>query len=217
MNTPLLLTALATGLAGSAHCVAMCGGISASLGLGSQHKHHLLTYHAGRLLSYTALGLVFGCLLPLLSVRPHNPAWGMVLRLAAATVMLLTGLQIAFGVNLLRRLEHYGARLWRPLASLVQSLLPVRSSSDALLLGILWGLLPCGLIYNALGLALVSGNPLLAALTMLTFGLGTLPAMLLIGAFTGTLLKALTQDSSRLILGGLIIASAIWTALPFLH
>ena len=52
---------------------------------------------------------------------------------------------------------------------------------------------------------------------MLTFGLGTLPAMLLIGAFTGTLLKALTQDSSRLILGGLIIASAIWTALPFLH
>ena len=63
MNGAVLLTALATGLAGSAHCVAMCGGISASLGLGSTRKRYLLVYHGGRLLSYSTLGLIFGCLL----------------------------------------------------------------------------------------------------------------------------------------------------------
>lgn len=217
MSGTLLLTALATGIAGSAHCVAMCGGISASLGLGSLHRRHLLTYHGGRLLSYVTLGLTFGCLLPLLGVRPHNPAWGAALRLATAVIMLMTGLQIILGRNLLRRLEHYGMRLWRPLASFVQNLLPVRSTSDALLLGFFWGLLPCGLIYNVLGLALVSGNPLHAAFTMLTFGFGTLPAMLLIGTFSGTLLKTLAHASSRLLLGGLIIAAAVWTALPQWH
>lgn len=76
MNGAVLLTALATGLAGSAHCVAMCGGISASLGLGSTRKRYLLVYHGGRLLSYSTLGLIFGCLLPLFGFRPHNPAWG---------------------------------------------------------------------------------------------------------------------------------------------
>ena len=176
MNGAVLLTALATGLAGSAHCVAMCGGISASLGLGSTRKRYLLVYHGGRLLSYSTLGLIFGCLLPLFGFRPHNPAWGATLRIVAALAMLLVGVQIILGVNWLRHLERYGIKLWQPLAGFVQTLLPVRSASDALLLGFLWGLLPCGLIYSALGLALVSGNPLTAALVMLAFGLGTLPA-----------------------------------------
>ena len=216
MNGAVLLTALATGLAGSAHCVAMCGGISASLGLGSTRKRYLLVYHGGRLLSYSTLGLIFGCLLPLFGLRPHHPAWGAALRIVAALAMLLVGVQIILGVNWLRRLERYGIKLWQPLAGFVQTLLPVRSASDALLLGFLWGLLPCGLIYSALGLALVSGNPLAAALVMLTFGLGTLPAMLLLGVFSGTLLQALTRDGSRLLLGSLVIAAALWTVWPFL-
>ena len=215
MNSAVILTAFATGLAGSAHCIGMCGGISVSLGLGSMKKRLLPVYHLGRLASYTTLGLVFGSLLPLIGVRAYNAIWGASLRIAAALMMLAIGLQIALGVNLLRRLERHGARLWRPLAGFVQSLLPVRTGSDALLLGFLWGLLPCGLIYSALGLAVVSGNPLQAGLVMLAFGTGTLPAMLLLGVFSGTLVQALTRDSSRFMLGAIVITSALWTLWPF--
>ena len=217
MSAATLLTAFATGLAGSAHCVAMCGGISISLGLGSMKKRLLPVYHGGRLASYATLGLVFGCLLPLIGVRDYSPAWAMALRLAAALVMFAIGLQIALGINLLRRLERYGSRLWQPLAGFVQSLLPVRTGSDALLLGFLWGLLPCGLIYNALALAVVSGNPLHAALVMLAFGAGTLPAMLLLGVFSGTLVQSFTRDSSRIFLGTLVMATALWTLLPLVR
>ena len=104
-----------------------------------------------------------------------------------------------------------------PLSGFVQSLLPVRTGSDALLLGFLWGLLPCGLIYSALALAVVSGNPLHAALVMLAFGAGTLPAMLLLGVFSGTLVQSLTRDSSRIVLGALVMATALWTLLPLVR
>ena len=215
MNSAVIFTAFATGLAGSAHCIGMCGGISVSLGLGSMKKRLLPVYHLGRLASYTTLGLVFGSLLPLIGVRAYNAIWGASLRIAAALIMLSIGLQIIFGVNFLRYLERYGSRLWRPLAGLVQSLLPVQTGSDALLLGFLWGLLPCGLIYSALALAVVSGNPLQAGLAMLAFGAGTLPAMLLLGVFSGTLVQVLTRDSSRFFLGAIVIASALWTLWPF--
>ena len=214
MNSAVIFTAFATGLAGSAHCIGMCGGISVSLGLGSMKKRLLPVYHLGRLASYTTLGLVFGSLLPLIGVRAYNAIWGASLRIAAALIMLAIGLQIIFGVNFLRYLERYGSRLWRPLAGLVQSLLPVQTGSDALLLGFLWGLLPCGLIYSALALAVVSGNPLQAGLAMLAFGVGTLPAMLLLGVFSGTLVQALTRDSSRFMLGAIVITSALWTLWP---
>lgn len=217
MSAATLLTAFATGLAGSAHCVAMCGGISISLGLGSMKKRLLPVYHGGRLASYATLGLVFGCLLPLIGVRDYSPVWAMALRLAAVLVMFAIGLQIALGINLLRRLERYGSRLWQPLAGFVQTLLPVRTGSDALLLGFLWGLLPCGLIYSALALAVVSGNPLHAALVMLAFGAGTLPAMLLLGVFSGTLVQSFTRDSSRIFLGTLVMATALWTLLPLVR
>ena len=71
------------------------------------------------------------------------------------------------------------------------------------------------MIYSALGLAVVSGNPLQAGLVMLAFGTGTLPAMLLLGVFSGTLVQALTRDSSRVILGTIVIATALWTLWPF--
>ena len=217
MNSAVILTAFATGLAGSAHCIGMCGGISVSLGLGSMKKRLLPVYHLGRLASYTTLGLVFGSLLPLIGVRAYNAAWGASLRIAAALIMLAIGLQIALGINLLRRLERYGSRLWQPLSRFVQTLLPVRTGSDAFLLGFLWGLLPCGLIYSALALAVVSGNPLHAALVMLAFGAGTLPAMLLLGVFSGTLVQSLTRDSSRIVLGALVMATALWTLLPLVR
>lgn len=207
MNTTLLLTALVTGLAGSAHCLGMCGGIGASLGLSG--KRHLPAYHAGRLLSYTLLGFVFGLLLPSLGLNASS-RWP---RILAAVIMFFTGLCLLFQWQPTRALERYAHRLWKPVATLTRHFIPARSHSDAFLLGLLWGLLPCGLIYNALALALSSAHPLSAAAVMFAFGLGTLPAMLALGFFSG--IAAPWLRTSRIWLGFFIILCALWTLSPF--
>lgn len=208
MNTALLLTALATGLAGSAHCIAMCGGIGASLGFAG--KRHLPAYHIGRLASYALLGFAFGLILPALGLGTHS-LWP---RVFAAIIMIATGLCLLFAFHPARYLEKHGQRLWRPVAALTRHFLPVRSTSDALLLGLLWGFLPCGLIYNALALAISSAHPLAAALVMLAFGLGTLPAMLALG-YAGNSL-ALLLKRSRKALACVIITGGLWTLQPLL-
>lgn len=208
MNTPLLLSAFATGLAGSAHCIGMCGGIGVSLGFSG--KRHLPAYHAGRLLSYALLGFIMGIWLPALGLRPDS-LWP---RLLAALFMTVTGLCLLFDVQPARFLERYAHALWKPVANLTRHFIPARTASDALILGLLWGFLPCGLIYNALALAASSAHPPAAALTMLAFGLGTLPAMLALGMFGGTLAPYLRH--SRYLPAAVILACAVWTAYPFL-
>lgn len=208
----LLLTALATGLAGSAHCIGMCGGIGASLGLGHRQRSLLIYHHLGRILSYTLLGLILGLILPLLGLRPALPQHALILRYLAAAIIIATGLCLIFNLQPLRRLEKYAYRLWRPIAALTRHFIPARVASDAFILGLLWGLLPCGLIYSALALALSTAQPFAAALVMLSFGIGTLPAMLALGYFSGVFATFLRPK----ILGFLIICSGFWALSPFL-
>lgn len=209
--TTLLLSALATGLAGSAHCIGMCGGIGATLGLNAKRKRYVPSYHLGRLLSYAMLGLFLGAILPLLGINPSQPDWGIYLRLLTAILIIAIGIQIFFDINLMRKLEQYGLFLWQPISKLVQHFLPARTHIDALILGLLWGLLPCGLIYAALGLAISSANPFTALFIMIVFGIGTLPSMLSVTLFSGTVVKTLTQNSSKKILGILVIAMGAWS------
>lgn len=210
-HSALLLTALATGLAGSAHCLSMCGSINATLSLNTQHKRHLPSYHLGRLLSYTLLGSLLGLILPFLGLTLHQPKTAHLIRQLTSLLIIATGLYLLFDLTLIRRLERYGLILWKPLARLTQSLLPIQSHSDALLIGLLWGLLPCGLIYTALALAISSANPLIAALIMLSFGIGTLPAMLSISLFSGIILRTLAHSYGKKTLGLFIIALGSWT------
>lgn len=144
----LLLSAFAIGIAGSAHCVSMCGGIGASLGLNTGKKRFLLTYHAGRLLSYVCLGILFGVLLPLLGIVPQQAMFAAPLRIFTALIMIAIGIQIATGKNFARHLEKYGFHLWQPIARFAQSLLPLQSQRCVYLryfLGIvaLWADLLC--------------------------------------------------------------------------
>lgn len=205
--TTLLLGALATGLAGSAHCIGMCGGIGASLGLSG--KRHLPAYHGGRLLSYSLLGFIFGLLLPTVGMHADS-RWP---RILAAVFLLITGISLLRQWQPTRFLERHARRWWKPVAALTRHFIPARSHSDAFILGLLWGLLPCGLIYNALALALSAAHPLAAAAVMLAFGLGTLPAMLALGIFGG--IAAPWLRASRIWLGLFIILCALWTLSPF--
>src|SRR5699024_9628009 len=147
--------ALIAGLFSSAHCFGMCGGIAAALGSGNPAARHSpvrglgyqLLFNGGRILSYAIAGTIAGGASFLLSSLIDIPAWTVFLRVATGLVMVAIGLQLAINWRGLRHIEILGGKLWRRLSPLLGSLLPVRTPGAALGVGMLWGWLPCGLVY----------------------------------------------------------------------
>jgi len=215
---PLLAAAATLGLAGSVHCLGMCGGIAAAAGArlgdagGSAAIPRGIAFNAGRLLSYAALGGLVGALagaaIGQFPVRPLVIA----LRILAALLMLAMGLSLLSGRDLLS-LERLGGRLWarlRPLAGRALGLPgPLRFGA----LGLLWGFLPCGLVYSALALAAVAGSGLAGASTMVAFGAGTLPSMLAVTLAGTAITRRFAGTRTRTAAGILMILFAVWTAL----
>lgn len=179
---PTLFAALLLGLAASGHCVLMCGGISAALGLATAKDAHgrtrrslLLGYQFGRVFSYVLAGLLFGGLFGGLIAVLDVEAVRRGLRIIGGIVLLLAA-AIAFG--LLRDTGFgLGNRLWSKLAPLGRRLLPVATLPRAFAFGMVWGWMPCGFVYTVLLIATMALDPLAAAATMAAFGLGTVPAM----------------------------------------
>lgn len=215
MNDGLfLLTALSAGFFGSPHCFGMCGGIISALGFAvrndspSKRLAFQLLYHTGRLGSYTFLGLMTG----LLGQAVLSPLAGSIWPYAAGSLMMfLVGLYLTGWWRGLDRLEKFGARLWQWMGPLRQRFMPVTSPGRALTAGLLWGFLPCGLVYSALAMAVSRGSASVSALAMLAFGLGTLPMMLMTGAAAQQLKQKLNEQGWRKANGLLIMAFGIWT------
>lgn len=175
--------ALLLGLVASGHCVVMCGGISGALGLvtakdrdGAPKRSLLLAYQAGRIVSYSVAGLLVG-----------SVGDGLIAVLDVDGVR--TGLRIATGVvfatTAMAMLSRWkspglgiGRLLWPHIARIGRRLVPVVNAWRALAFGMLWGWMPCGLVYTVLLVAALAARPLQAAAIMLAFGLGTLPSML---------------------------------------
>ncbi|MDH5432446.1 MAG: sulfite exporter TauE/SafE family protein [Gammaproteobacteria bacterium] len=178
----MLTSALFLGLVGSSHCFGMCGGIITSLSFTAESgkKQYIITalYHLGRLSSYTFLGLLFG----LLGAASQNLIPFVFLKLLSAILLILMGFYISKIWMAISVLEKAGKILWDKISPLSKNLLPVKNYRHALLLGALWGWLPCGLVYSTLTYSLTLANPFESALFMLFFGIGTLPATLLAGA-----------------------------------
>ncbi|WP_308368240.1 MULTISPECIES: sulfite exporter TauE/SafE family protein [unclassified Microbulbifer] len=204
-----LAAALAIGFLGSSHCIGMCGGIAGALGMAVPGRRpawsQLIGYSAGRLGSYALMGALAGAL-----GAAILPALGP-LRLVAGLMLVAMALYIAGIWRGLVWLERGGAYLWRYLQPLSAKLLPVRSAGSAVALGSLWGWLPCGLVYSALTFALAQGGSLRAALAMLAFGLGTVPAMLATGAAAAKVRSFVRRPAVRLLFAGLILLFGLWT------
>ena len=206
------------GLLGSSHCIGMCGGIVAALNLGIDSKLgaqpralfvYQLAYNLGRIGSYICVGLVAGSLGATLVELGLSPLAG---RLLAAAFMIALGLYLANWWRGLSRLERAGAVLWRQIQPIGQKLFPIRNPLQALLLGGLWGWLPCGLVYTAVAWSLTSGGGAEGALLMLGFGLGTLPSMLLAGNLFGRLKQGFQAPAIRTTAGVLMILFGIYSA-----
>lgn len=210
-----LVTALTLGLVSSAHCVGMCGGIMGALTLAvpaaerGRRWRLLLGYNLGRISSYAFMGLVVGAFAGFLG------GWGagLGLRVLAGLLLIATGLYLGDWWRGITYLEHGGRYLWAYLQPLGKGLLPVTRVYKALLLGLLWGWLPCGLVYTALAYAMTLGHPGWSAAVMLAFGLGTLPAVLATGFFAQRITGLLQRHQLRRGIALLIIAFGVWTLL----
>jgi uncharacterized protein len=216
---PSVLAALVAGCIGSVHCLGMCAGISglfaAHAGAASLRAElpKALAYNGARVLSYASLGALAGGFGGV--VISASPAIAAPVRILSGIVIVLVGLQVAVDLRMLHGIERMGGALWAKLAPAARVLVPVTSLPRALGLGLLWGFLPCGLVYSVLLVAATSSGAAAGASIMLAFGAGTMPAMILSGIGTAQLSRLTRRRALRTGLGLLIVALGVLTiAMP---
>jgi sulfite exporter TauE/SafE len=214
-----LPAAFIVGLLGGVHCIGMCGGIVAALtgsldaGVRASRGRFLaalLAYNTGRIASYTLAGVLLGLLGQQVSAL-DSVAGFPVARVFSGVFMLLLGIYLAGWWPALRWLEQAGAHLWKRIEPLGRRFIPIRHSGQALVLGMLWGWLPCGMVYAVLALALASGTTLHGGLTMFAFGLGTLPLMLAMGVAFSALARRLQGRILRTLAGITVLLFGVYT------
>jgi hypothetical protein len=212
------LGAFLVGLLGGVHCIGMCGGIVGAISLGmpgmpgrqGTRWPMLLAYNLGRIASYTLAGAIAGGLGFFFSgLLPVQQAQQILLGVAGV-VMILLGLYLGGWWNLLSYVEQAGGHLWKRIEPLGRGLLPVRRVGQGLALGMLWGWLPCGLVYSVLIWAVSAGGAGEGALLMFAFGLGTLPNLLAMGAAAGQLQRLVRHVWVRRAAGLMIIAFGLF-------
>ena len=213
------IAAFLVGLLGGVHCVGMCGGIVGALCLGLQPAAdksspqstrvalpYLLSYNAGRITSYTLAGILMGGIGWLGSHLFDIYALQQILEIFAALFMLALGLYIAGWWRVLANVERLGGKvIWRWLEPIGRRFMPVTSYRQAFSLGLVWGWLPCGLVYSVIIWTISTQSPLEGGLLMLSFGLGTLPNLLLMGVFASTLNQFIQQPWVRQVAGIMIM------------
>lgn len=211
MSDSVFLAFFLVGLWGGTHCVGMCGGIVSALSMGGAPRFSLhLAYNAGRIASYTLAGALVGALgAGSMALSDQFPL--RLLLLVFANLMLVAmGFYLLGLTRVLAATERMGQVLWRYIQPLGKRFLPVRSVTQAFPLGLLWGWLPCGLVYSALASALSAHSPGEGALLMLVFGLGTLPNLLLAGMFLSSFRGWVQQRKVRVVAGALVLCYGIY-------
>ncbi|AUC81106.1 sulfite exporter TauE/SafE family protein [Lacinutrix sp. Bg11-31] len=217
----MLISAIIFGLLGSFHCVGMCGPIAFLLPLDRENKTkrilQLLSYHAGRILTYSVLGLIFG-------------AVGKSLNLFGLQQQLSIGIGVLMIVTILIPTKLFNSynfskpiyRLVGKVKSKMGANLKKKKPSTFFTIGYLNGLLPCGLVYMAIFGALATGSYWEGSLYMALFGLGTVPLMTTAIYLGNFLTKTVKQRVLKLIpafvvvVGLLFIIRGLGLGIPYL-
>ena len=210
-----LITALLLGLFSTAHCVGMCGGISGALTFSLPEtvrlrRPHLAlfvsAYNVGRIISYAAAGALVGYLGGAVYETLSPKGGYAIIQGAAAILMVAVGFYVGGWFPRFANLERLGIPLWRRLEPLGRRLIPVRNPAQALVYGLIWGWLPCGLVYTALLFTVTAGSPLDGALFMAVFGLGTLPGVMSAGILSDKLRRLSRRPGVRQVAGAALVA-----------
>jgi len=206
--------ALLIGLVGSVHCLGMCGGIAGALGHALPPGRKVVTalhpalYSLGRITSYAIAGGAVGAI-------GHGFArasgLGLGLRIAAGLLMIGIALHVGGLWNGMALLERAGLGVWRRLLPWAGRLGRPDRPSRVFAIGMLWGWLPCGLVYSALATASTTGTAVSGALFMLGFGLGTLPAVVFASTLGSTSRGLLRSRATRWAAALLLALFGLWT------
>jgi uncharacterized protein len=218
MSVMLVVSALLMGLLGSTHCIVMCGGVVAmtcsALPLARRGSllaqlPYVLAYNTGRITSYAAAGALAG------AVGAGFGSFGAVsqtllgLRFAAGLLMIAVGFYLAGWGGALRWAERVGEPVWRRIAPLARRLVPVQTPGRALALGLVWGWMPCGLVYAALAASVTSGSVVGGAATMAAFGLGTLPTLVAMGSAAALMTRVARSRRMQLVAAVVVAAFGV--------
>jgi len=207
------IAAFLIGLFGGVHCIGMCGGIVGALTFGLEDKKqkpkilwpYLLAYNIARILSYTVAGILIGGVgaftVDLIALHQLQQY----LLIFAGLFMILLGMYLANWWRVLVYVEQAGSVLWRKIQPLGQRFMPVKTVTHAFVLGLIWGWLPCGLVYSVLIWALASTSALEGGMLLLSFGLGTLPNLMAMGLFATVLKKFFYQAPVRILAGVIVM------------
>ncbi len=215
-----LLGVFVVGLFSTLHCVGMCGGIVGALtySLPAEIRDsrwrlspYILAYNLGRISSYTLAGALVGGFSQTFFDRLFPDLGHLLLQGLAFIMMVSIGLYLAGWFPDFARIEHLGGPVWRRLEPLGKKLLPVKTRWQAYVFGLVWGWLPCGLVYSVLLWSASAGTAIDSALFMLAFGLGTLPTLLGAGIVSGWFMRLGRQPAFRKLVGLTIIVLAAMT------
>jgi sulfite exporter TauE/SafE len=206
------------GLLGGTHCVGMCGGIVGALAMGGVPRWSMhLAYNGGRILSYAVAGAIAGALgAASLGLEGQVPI-RLMLYLLANLMLIGLGFYLLGVTKALAFTERAGQSLWRRVQPLTRRFLPARTIGQAFPLGMLWGWLPCGLVYSALASSLSAGSAERGAALMLAFGLGTLPNLLLAGIVLARINEFVRHPVVRSLSGLLILGFGIYGLIGLRH
>jgi uncharacterized protein len=207
MQLPLVLITLLMGLAGGPHCIAMCGAACASLQQSSVQRPRIWQFHSGRLIGYAALGALAASSINGLAwfssqTNALHPLWTFfhVLVLAWGLVLVIFARQPSWA-------DDFGRKVWKEARKI--SNVP----GGTFMTGVLWALMPCGLLYSALLVASLNANAVNGALSMASFAIGT-SVSLMLGPLLWLKLKngklGVTEDTSMRLAGLLLASAAGW-------
>jgi len=200
-----LVSAFLVGFIGSTHCIGMCGGIVGALTLGAKRDAagslwsmlpYLIAYNLGRVTTYAGAGAVFGFIGAQVFQAAPLPHAQLAARLISGGFMVALGFYLTGWWSGLAALERIGGKIWRRIEPLGRRLLPVNHSAKAFLIGLLWGWLPCGMVYAALAWSLSAGGGANGAALMAAFGLGTMPMLFVLVTTLYALVRLTLQNFS---------------------
>lgn len=215
-----LAAAALVGLAGGVHCASMCGGVVTALSMADGARiiplhpvpastgarlGRLLAYNLGRITTYVLLGAVVGTLGSAAMLLQQVAPIERLLFAAAHVFMIAIGLFLMGMLPALSKIESAGYFIWRRIQPFMTRVLPATNLPRATGLGLLWGFVPCGMVYTMLLTALLSGSTGNGALVMLVFGLGTLPNLIGLGLLASAGKRMLQVRAWRRVAGAVVI------------
>ena len=214
-----LLAGFLAGLFGSTHCLGMCGGIVGLLHaqLPKGGTWLAVGFHVGRITSYLIIALIATGIgmLPANMLPDGAP---LIMRIALGVMLVMMAVYIALPGRFRDLAGQLASPLTRRLMPVFARFLPVKSLDNALGLGLLWGLLPCGLLYSVVAAAVLMADPIATTSMVLAFGVGTIPLLLGTGLATMKFRSAINRRGLRwtaallLALTGLLVAFGPWLA-----